>query len=244
MATARLALLALLCCFSRDVSALRLTPHVAGTINPTFANLTKYYVNSSEALCNDGSQGACAASASSRGARSRPPPLLAPTPLRARRSPCPLGPAPLRALRPPRCTRRARPPPGALVPRKPLTPLAAAFYFQPSINQHGSDEWVIYLEGGGWCFSDGTCMERMRTTPGLMSSAGCAALPTPPPAPPRPPHSPALPTCSWPEFLYMGGIFDTDLKRNPWAYANKVFVGYCSSDSCACPGAAAGSGPA
>ena len=29
----------------------------------------------------------------------------------------------------------------------------------------------------------------------------------------------------------MGGIFDTDVKRNPWALANKVFVGYCSSDS-------------
>ena len=73
MATARLALLAVLACsLSQGVSALRLTPHVAGTLSPTHANLTKYYVNSSEALCNDGSQGACCRSLpSSGGARAR-----------------------------------------------------------------------------------------------------------------------------------------------------------------------------
>jgi hypothetical protein len=69
MAT-RLALLALACL--SGVGALRLTPHVAGTLSPTHANLTKYYVNSSEALCNDGSQGACRSRLpSSGGARAR-----------------------------------------------------------------------------------------------------------------------------------------------------------------------------
>ena len=31
--------------------------------------------------------------------------------------------------------------------------------------------------------------------------------------------------------LRMGGIFDSDPRRSPWAGANLVFVGYCSSDA-------------
>jgi Pectinacetylesterase len=39
----------------------------------------------------------------------------------------------------------------------------------------------------------------------------------------------------WPVAVHFTGIFDTDTKRNPWAGANLIFVGYCSSDACAPP---------
>lgn len=35
----------------------------------------------------------------------------------------------------------------------------------------------------------------------------------------------------WPVVMHMTGIFDSDPLRNPWAGANQVFVGYCSSDA-------------
>lgn len=35
----------------------------------------------------------------------------------------------------------------------------------------------------------------------------------------------------WPLSQALGGIFDDDPKRSPLATANKVYVGYCSSDA-------------
>lgn len=67
--------------------------------------------------------------------------------------------------------------------------------------------WLIYLQGGGWCYSSETCEERFTTTPHLMGSV------------------------SWPQTLHKGGLFDDDQTKSPFAGANKVFVGYCSSDA-------------
>ena len=36
---------------------------------------------------------------------------------------------------------------------------------------------------------------------------------------------------NWPTSLTLGGIFDTDRRRNPWSGANKVYLAYCSSDA-------------
>ena len=93
----------------------------------------------------------------------------------------------------------------------------------------GSTEWVVYrahprlhvhsssllltpppcaVEGGMWCWSVTSCAQRFSASPFEMSSQ------------------------KWPHNATLGGIFSAplDSKLNPWAHANKVYVGYCSSD--------------
>ena len=59
-----------------------------------------------------------------------------------------------------------------------------------------------------WCWSVTSCAQRFSASPFEMSSA------------------------KWPHNATLGGIFSAplDAKLNPWAHANKVYVGYCSSD--------------
>ena len=67
--------------------------------------------------------------------------------------------------------------------------------------------WLIYLEGGLWCYDEPSCRVRAQQTPFYVSSV------------------------HWPIVQSLGGIFDDDPKRNPLARAHKVYVGYCSSDA-------------
>jgi len=71
----------------------------------------------------------------------------------------------------------------------------------------GSSDWVIGLDGGFWCFDQYSCLWRAKNQQYLTSST------------------------KWPNQRSMGGIFDTNVTKNPrFAGANKVLVGYCSSD--------------
>lgn len=78
-----------------------------------------------------------------------------------------------------------------------------AFYYT-----EGSDPttWLIYLEGGLWCWNQATCEMRQANGPTQVSST------------------------EWPDTMSQNGIFDTDESLNPFATANKVYIGYCSSD--------------
>ncbi len=67
--------------------------------------------------------------------------------------------------------------------------------------------WLIYLEGGLWCYDEPSCRLRAQQTPFYVSSV------------------------HWPLMQSLGGIFDDDPKRNPMARAHKVYIGYCSSDA-------------
>ena len=61
-------------------------------------------------------------------------------------------------------------------------------------------------QGGLWCWSQATCQMRSVNGPTQVSST------------------------AWPDTMSQNGIFDTDETLNPFATANKVWVGYCSSD--------------
>ena len=82
-----------------------------------------------------------------------------------------------------------------------------AFWFAPARSPEFANVWVVYLQGGMWCYSQQTCEQRSQQTPFLVSSVGLE-------------HS-----------VSMSGVFDTDPRRNPLAAANKVYVAYCSSDA-------------
>ncbi len=81
----------------------------------------------------------------------------------------------------------------------------AGFYIE--LSSTGSSEWVIALDGGFWCWDLASCVSRARTQPNLTSSK------------------------AWPRQRGLGGLFSSDPAVNPrFASANKVLVGYCSSD--------------
>ena len=81
-----------------------------------------------------------------------------------------------------------------------------AYYYAPSSSAAGASQWLLYLGGRDWCYDYTSCSERRRYSPSLMSSQ------------------------AWPSSLALGGLF-SPLSKNPLAGANKVFLGYCSSDA-------------
>ena len=79
-----------------------------------------------------------------------------------------------------------------------------AYYFAPG--DGNSNDWIIYLEGGMWCWNKASCQSRFTETGFEMSSS------------------------KWAQTQDVGGIFSTE-PSNPWSGAQKVYIGYCSSDA-------------
>ncbi|KAK3712393.1 hypothetical protein RRG08_002723 [Elysia crispata] len=72
----------------------------------------------------------------------------------------------------------------------------------------GSDKWIVFLEGGWYCFDHMSCSERSRVMPDYMSSR------------------------NWPRYRSGSGILSWDPEENPYYFhANIVYIPYCSSDS-------------
>ena len=67
--------------------------------------------------------------------------------------------------------------------------------------------WLVYLQGGLWCYDEESCLERAAKGPQQISST------------------------TWGPTMTQDGIFDSNGTVNPFASANKVFVPYCSSDA-------------
>ncbi|KAJ1532031.1 hypothetical protein ONE63_000665 [Megalurothrips usitatus] len=81
----------------------------------------------------------------------------------------------------------------------------AGFYIRRS---HGSRKWIIFLEGGWYCYDTWSCHHRWLRLRHLMTSK------------------------QWPDVRNVGGILSTAPEENPYAWnANHVLVPYCSSDS-------------
>ena len=79
----------------------------------------------------------------------------------------------------------------------------AGYYYKASPNASSLD-WLVFQEGGGWCWDSATCLARAASSPQLTSSKHWAATTT------------------------QGGIFASDDAR--LSQLNLVFVPYCSSD--------------
>ncbi|EUB57035.1 hypothetical protein EGR_08111 [Echinococcus granulosus] len=70
-----------------------------------------------------------------------------------------------------------------------------------------SRNWLIYLEGGWYCFDEATCISRQITNHALFSSR------------------------TWHMIRYIGGVLSWDDRINPnYHNYNTIFVPYCSSD--------------
>ncbi|XP_033823027.1 inactive palmitoleoyl-protein carboxylesterase notum1b [Periophthalmus magnuspinnatus] len=80
----------------------------------------------------------------------------------------------------------------------------AGYYLKQS---KGSKRWLVFLEGGWYCFNRQTCNSRYETMRRLMSST------------------------KWPASRTGTGILSPQPEENPhWWNANMVFIPYCSSD--------------
>ncbi|VDD76860.1 unnamed protein product [Mesocestoides corti] len=82
----------------------------------------------------------------------------------------------------------------------------AGYYIRRSKNTN-SRKWMIYLEGGWYCFDEATCISRQITNHALFSSR------------------------TWHINRYIGGVLSWDERINPnYHDYNTIFVPYCSSD--------------
>ena len=80
------------------------------------------------------------------------------------------------------------------------------YYFRPGTGQ-GSQSWVIFLAGGGFCYSAKDCKQRSISSPELMTSNGK------------------------PSTLVLPGLLSNSAVENPDFYNfNQVVIPYCSSD--------------
>ncbi|BET00789.1 Pectinacetylesterase [Nesidiocoris tenuis] len=81
----------------------------------------------------------------------------------------------------------------------------AGYYMRKSA---ASQRWIVFLEGGWYCYDEHSCASRWSRMQHLMSSK------------------------KWPEVRNVGGILSAKVEENPyWWNANHVFVPYCTSDS-------------
>ncbi|XP_015599899.1 palmitoleoyl-protein carboxylesterase NOTUM isoform X2 [Cephus cinctus] len=80
----------------------------------------------------------------------------------------------------------------------------AGFYLRKS---HGSKRWIIFLEGGLYCYDHTSCRRRWLKLRHLMTST------------------------QWPVTREVGGLLSANPEKNPfWWNANHVCVPYCTSD--------------
>ena len=116
--------------------------------------------------------------------------------------------------------------------------------------------WLIYLEGGDWCYSAETCATRYKVGPQFMTTNGarprsgivvvrgkrgalswrrwetlrCPRLPCVCSSNVVDPPDTQRRVAGWPGVVSLGGIMSSNPDKSPWAGANKIYVGYCSSD--------------
>ena len=103
--------------------------------------------------------------------------------------------------------------------------------------------WVVYLEGGMWCArspSHRTPQQRRlrRPTRGARGGVGARRCWDRQSCLVRTTNAPNLVSSQWPDGgerwahnVTFSGLFSVDERRNPWAAAHLVYVGYCSSDA-------------
>lgn len=80
------------------------------------------------------------------------------------------------------------------------------YYFSPASLVEANDTFIIHLPGGGQCYDEDSCNERWKFKPSSMSST------------------------NFPASKFKKGFMDNSMKKTPFWSANKVMLGYCSSD--------------
>ena len=70
----------------------------------------------------------------------------------------------------------------------------------------GASKWIIHLEGGGWCYDEGACLDRSKSSLGSSKS--------------------------WPATASFSGFLSDNQDTNPDFYNwNLAFINYCDGAS-------------
>lgn len=86
------------------------------------------------------------------------------------------------------------------------------YYYREAVTEQHSDKWIFYLEGGGWCWDEVSCVERL-----LLNGIFVWG-------------SDLVTSHHWPEVkTFSEGLFTMD--GSGWDEAHLVYVPYCSSDA-------------
>ena len=94
----------------------------------------------------------------------------------------------------------------------------AGYYWRNSSREEGRNLWIIYLQGGNWCYDEESCKKRSKTRKQAFQGRSDET-------------SVFMSSHDWPDTVtYLGGIFDPPL-GSPLAGANVAFVKYCTSDA-------------
>ena len=88
---------------------------------------------------------------------------------------------------------------------------SSGIYFTPATSQ--PDYYVLYLQGGGWCNDQKSCVARC----GTLSGGRCD-------------HALATSTV-WTNTVSMGGLFSTNPNKTALSGANKAYLRYCTGDA-------------
>lgn len=86
----------------------------------------------------------------------------------------------------------------------------AGYYWSAATTAAGNSTWLVYLEGGGWCFSATSCAERCGTPSAPKTGSSLCS------------------SRAWGDTTSEEGLFAP--ASSGLADANKVFVRYCTSD--------------
>jgi len=82
----------------------------------------------------------------------------------------------------------------------------AGFYITPSPTEENKNDWVVFFQGGGWCFNEQDCLGRSNTFLGSSKN--------------------------WPNTYEANGPMSMDCSNNPdFCNYNKVFIRYCDGNS-------------
>jgi len=83
---------------------------------------------------------------------------------------------------------------------------APAYYFEPASKSEDADKWVLYIQGGGWCYKDEACLTRSKTNLGSSNEMSKSTA--------------------------GHGIFSSDANENPEFHSwNHVVLAYCDGAS-------------
>jgi len=87
----------------------------------------------------------------------------------------------------------------------------AGYYWKPAASPDASNLWLVYLQGGGWCYDGPSCTARCGSDPTKSTNPLCSST-------------------GWETEKNLAGVFWPGAEDMALRDANKVYVRYCTSD--------------
>ena len=114
---------------------------------------------------------------------------------------------------------------------------SSATYYIQQRESSDNGKWLVYLEGGGWCYDEATCASRYENSKSVglrpntpNRTAQSQTFQCHPPHTHHHRHSQLMSSEGYAETASIDGVMSDDPTESPLASATKVYVKYCSSE--------------